>query len=584
MLLESVLPPVHASRKQEPEYNEQLVQRLKPRAAASVRFDDAFAAKLFATKAFSITNIISGLVLAGVNEIGPQAVRQMGLRAESISDLSHHFSELKEAGIALEGRVFSLALEKFAVEGDHALARSILESDQHPDVFDDVEQQMKLLQYYIAQKDYGQAHRTLAILSLFHNDPATASWNIYLIEAIRAYQERSVADALQTMGSHGIPVAPETLRVLRGVLRPRRRGHRPVSMHRNDFDDLRFVLRFYMMTMQYGIGKIRPVAWRELILRLGKQYRLRELRRLFYWLVSMYKPLPGNLQSNRLRDSVISQNPTDYGRQFPDALEEIFPKSLQQGLIVWGFRAGLLPHAPLERSLLRSPFDKLRYRLRLVWSGGVQRLHWSVGLEMLAQLRDNGLHVKDAMVRKTLTQIFRNLFGPGRSNIKENRVIGEVNQEPLDAYIRKVNEVWGSPLFPELLIGALADGQVAPDGSTRGPGLRHTGLCMAQSVKTGARCRTRACHATIGRDPGAINRCRHHAHVYRDFNEPPDGGSVPGTGGQPKQELNEVGGNGRCVASEQVEGDTPDVRAGRVEGNGAARRHLSIKRVVSRMS
>ena len=95
--------------------------------------------------------------MAGVNEIGPQALRVLGLRTDPLTDLQDRFRELKEAGIALKGCVFSLALEKFSSEGHMPLVQSILDSDQHPDVFDERETQVDLLDYYLEQNDWIQA-------------------------------------------------------------------------------------------------------------------------------------------------------------------------------------------------------------------------------------------------------------------------------------------------------------------------------------------------------------------------------------------------------------------------------------------
>jgi uncharacterized protein YjeT (DUF2065 family) len=441
--------------KYSPKYNGELLRRFAGRYNASVRFDDAFCAKLFATKAFSPASVIRGLVMTGVNEIGPQAVRHMGLRTESIPELSDHFRLLKESGIALKGCVFSLALEKFAMEGKHSLARSILDSDQHPDVFDDAQQQRNLLSYYISQEDWIQAHRTLAILSLFHNDSTSESWNIMLREYVGRLDTKGVTDALEYMSTHGILVSEKSMAALRNVLRPRRKGRRPRATPKRDLDVIGFLARCYMKILESGIGFVYPVAWKEIVTRLGKLGRLREMRRLLFWLLSWYGPrstehmdtLPFRDAADMQVSHLYHDDRACFRQRFPDALRALFPKSLQQALIVWGFRAGLLPDATLEQSMLSSPASKKNYRNTLLWAGTLDRLPWSYGLQMLVDLRDNGVRVHETTVRKALSVVFISLFAKGRSHVIANRIMEDVNTEPIDWYIRQVNEIWGSPLF-----------------------------------------------------------------------------------------------------------------------------------------
>jgi hypothetical protein len=448
-------------------YNEDLMRRLQGRDTAPVRFDDAFCARLFATRAVAPATIIQGLVMVGVNEIGPQALRTMGLRSEAVEELPDRFRELKEAGIALKGSVFSLALEQFALAGRFNLVRSILDSDQHPDVFGDPEMQKKLLDFYIQQEDWVQAHRTLAVLSLFHNDSISESWNLLLQARIRQLNPPQLMQVLQDMRASNIFVTEESMTAIRSILRRRQRGRKPGVPIRSRFDDVRFVTRVYMFILESGIGPVWPISWREIIRRLGMLGRFRELRRLTLWLLSWYAIRDGTafakLPKPHYLDAATAKLRRRYGAgnsyynvpswkaefTLRDPVRQLFPASFQQALIVWGFRAGLLPNAHLEQSMLSPIPSKRHHRRRLLRKGVIGRLEWSEGLRMLVQLRDLGVLVHPHTVAKALQMQFIVLFGRGRSNKRQNRIMEDVNDISYHEYIREANRIWGEPLFTE---------------------------------------------------------------------------------------------------------------------------------------
>ena len=445
-------------------YNETLLRRLEGPDTAPVRFEDSFVARMFATRTFPAASIIQGLSMVGVNEIGPQAVLTMALQTQQVEELPKRFEELRSAGIALQGCVFSLALEKFVMEQKWQLVRSMLTSDQHPDVFGDAKVQRKLLGYYLDNNDYAQVQRTLAILTLFHNDASQESWNLLLQAYVKRSGPTHIMEVLQDMRARGIMLTAESIVAIRSLLRRRQPGRKPVG---NRFDDLRFVTRVFVMILENGLGVVSPLQWREIIRRYGMTGRLRELRRVLIWLLCWYAPRSSH-QFNHLPKSPFLESATAKLRaahperghwfHFPAMVTQInsshpvrqlFPPSLQQGLIVWGFKAGLLPNAHLEQSILQSALAKKHYRRRLLEHGTLRQLEWSIGLRIVVLLRDLGVFVHYHTVLKALQMQFVNMFGHGRSNRKENRVMERANTLPYARYVDEVNKIWGSPLLRE---------------------------------------------------------------------------------------------------------------------------------------
>lgn len=456
----------HKSVREAHMYNRDLKRRLAGRDTASVRFDDSFCARMFATRTFPPESIIQGLAMMGVNEIGPQALRAMASRTKQIEDLPKRFEELRAHGITLQGCVFSLALEKFALEHRWQLVRSMLDTDQHPDVFGDVNVQRKLLHFYLETGDQQQLQRTLAILTLFHNDSTQETWNLLLQTHVRRSGHKHVTEVLQDMQTRGILITQKSILVLRDLLRHRQIGHKPVVTTHAEFDDLRFVARVYMDILESGLGHVPPLAWREIIRRYGMTGRMKELRRLLLWLLCWYAPR-NNPRFSSLPSSPFLKPATEHLRSIeserydyfqslirrekhsPHPVRELFPPSLQQALIIWGFKAGLLPNAPIEQSLFGPILVKKHYRHRLSQRQILQRAHWSIGLEILVSLRDVGVYIDRETVVRALQSQFVVMFGRGQSSKKENRIMEAVNTIPYATYIREVNRIWGTTLFNE---------------------------------------------------------------------------------------------------------------------------------------
>jgi hypothetical protein len=461
-------PNIHfdKSKRENPKINKHLMHRLLGRDTAPVRFEDSFTARMFATRTIAVDSIIKGLTMVGVNEIGPQAVSAMAWRTQPVTELPRRFEDLRAAGVALQGCVFSLALEKFAMEQKWDLVRSILESDQHPDVYGQADTQRSLLDYYLGQEDWTQAQRTLAILTLFHNNPSRESWNLLLQLRIKRSGGQDVFNTLLEMRSHGISLSNDTMIAVKGMLATRQRGHRPSA--RAGFDDLRFVTRFYMVALEAGMARVPPRAWREIIRRFGMQYRFRELKRLLLWLLCWYAPLHSTEFAHLPRSPFLlgatrqlqkTYWSSDNYFHFPNNIHQenseqhpvriLFPPSLLQGILVWGFRAGGLPNAHLEQSFIGSPAAKRHHRRSLLRKDILRRLDWTAGLKLVVQLRDLGVRVHEHTITKALQAQLVNLFGHGHSRIKANRILEQTNKTPYAEYVREANTIWGTPLLTE---------------------------------------------------------------------------------------------------------------------------------------
>jgi hypothetical protein len=443
-----------------PEFNREIMSRMlgeshhvKPKK----EFEDAFCARLFATRAFSPTSVIKGLGMFGIELIGPLALREMGLRTEPFDEMPRRFKELKDAGISIGKSVFSKAIEKFTADNRLDMVRELLESDQHPDVLEDTKVQEELLTFFISKEDWRQVHRTLAILTVFHTNPEVESWNLLLRAHSKSSSGFQVNQVLEDMHSNGVEVTHESLNSLhRNILRHRSPSKRPIFRYGDHFDDIRFLAKIWLRIMENG-GNIPPWRWHEILRRFGMTGRLRELRRLLMWLAAWYHPWKAASTQSAFRFPATLSKSTNLENTKPRPLSEtahsnhippshpkhplaqLVPPNLQIALIEWGFKAGLAPNAKLERSLyLRSGRNFHTHKTRV---------SWTTGLQTLATLRDSGIRVKDSTVRKAIKTRLTVLYGPGVSNRKENRVAKRTNPYTFMEIIKVAEEVWGRRLF-----------------------------------------------------------------------------------------------------------------------------------------
>lgn len=201
--------------------------------------------------------------------------------------------------------------------------------------------------------------------------------------------------------------------------------------------------------------------------RYGMLGRIRELRRLAHWLLHWYAPLDQPEYAHLLRSELLHAATTrlqsiytqrqwyfNLPRWVPPwnkwhPLRQLFPDSFQQGLVIWGFRAGLIPESPLEQSMFSGAAGSAVYKQRFMRRGILRRLHWSVGLRLLVELRDAGVFVQDWKTRYSCYLMFTTLYGRRVSNKTANRLARMHNCLPYHEYTERINTIWRRELIPQ---------------------------------------------------------------------------------------------------------------------------------------
>ncbi|KAJ9645697.1 hypothetical protein H2199_002736 [Coniosporium tulheliwenetii] len=396
-------------------------------AVAPKQINDVLCARLFATSAFPVEAVISGLRMFGVEALGPLALRELAARVDNPYVIVRKIEHLKQAGISIGQTVFSRAVYKFAQEGRADMLSDLLATDQHPDVLEDRAKQKELLSAYLAAEDWQQVHRTLAILTIFHADPQTESWNILLRSYSRLQELAKLNSILEDMRINRIQITEQSLNSLHHhTLRLRSRSKRPIT---------KWCSRIRRPTPSW--------RWREILRRFGMTGRLSELRSLMLWLAAWYSPATAAaMRSKYARTAALppagAEKPSSSASDFTS--HPVFP-----------IDASLLPTShpnhPLRqifRPVLQSaiPSSPRRHQVRKVQHPAPAH-HWYFGLRSLQLLRERGVHVDPSTVRKAVQLRLWILYGPGRSNRLANRVARQRNPYTLEQFVGFVNEFWG---------------------------------------------------------------------------------------------------------------------------------------------
>ncbi|MCJ1452898.1 hypothetical protein MMC28_003243 [Mycoblastus sanguinarius] len=424
---------------------------------APKHLSDRFCARLFATKLFSIDTIIKGLQMMVVESIGPLALREIASRDDCDAvAICRHIDRLKEAGVLLENSLFCSLIRKLALGNQGKMLRSVVECDLHPDTFEDLNLQEKLLAHYYETSDQQQIKRTLAILTIgcSEKDLDKVRYNLLLRCQTTLRNTEVVVAMLDRMETQNIPVTTRSSRHLRVCwLSKRVVGAKVLTTQ-----ELTVVINAARNTLLSG--GIMPIsAWNEIMRRLGMAGRLVEFESLALWLVSWYSSPPGyaSFFNRRLlltpKISPESVDPSDgplqISKGYPNRrthpyLKILFPVAAQSAIVAWGFQSCSVQSLKDNRIL------------KVDWATPSRgRPQWAWGLELLLKLRDRGAPIEKGYVARICRQRLNALFGDKVSDRPVNRRAKELNDRQArnsedykrGAYVRQMKEIWGEDLF-----------------------------------------------------------------------------------------------------------------------------------------
>ncbi|KAJ5645431.1 hypothetical protein N7507_011442 [Penicillium longicatenatum] len=399
------------------------------------QYKDNIAARLFATRALNFDMVIGGLRMLGISKIGPRTLREMAVRAHDSQEILENLKLLRQSGITAADSVFARLVPKLAAQNREFLLSDLLQSDQHPDVLENVKLQESLLVSYYMARDWRQYNVSLAILGEHFSD-SPGLLDIHFRKHMATGELTAASKVVDELTLLGKTLSEDSVDFMAEKLLPRRRGHhRPhvgeCSPAPITHDALMFVFRVLQRVVPTGCY-VSPDFWVELLKRLGMGNHWDELRECSLWLVSQYSHRPE--ESGKLR-GIFPPQQRSLIRSDSRVLDLIFAEKMQQAIVSWGFK-------------FRVTCDTEAKNYCVHPATGDKLIPWTRGLILLRELEEAGLTLQPGPIRRA-TQIRLNIiFGAYcHSAVRFNRMLRRVNPYSQDRVFKDINLAWGNSLF-----------------------------------------------------------------------------------------------------------------------------------------
>ncbi|QIW95611.1 hypothetical protein AMS68_001129 [Peltaster fructicola] len=404
---------------------------------------DHFCARIFATQLFPLSMSIASLRLLGVERIGTLSVREIALRSPYPDVFLNNVSQVRSQGIKLDDSVFLQLLQQVAAQNDLKGYQALLQSDQHPDNYQNVELQTQCSCEY---EDTGQwllLQISLQALALNGLNTQMQTWNALLRKKVTEDDMRAIRQCYRSMCISNIQITPHTLRRIRDLLPARAAGkgeaHIEAAGQRRDF-----VTSAHMRAAELGLCPDRG-AWKELLKRYGMAGAIDKLVRCVLWL--------GELPCRPGRSRGLAQ-----AQRGLHMVDSILDTAMQKAIVWWCWRASV---QRCQSTVWQSDVTvwqsdataaSLEYQTRNV-AIATPSEPWAKGIAVLRDLKNIGINVKPSTVREAIRQQLWTIFGPGHSARTSNDTIALRNNIQLADYIKHVNVVWPGvlPIDEELL-------------------------------------------------------------------------------------------------------------------------------------
>lgn len=424
---------------------------------------ETFGSKLFATASLPLSLLVSGLKVFDIQCIGPVTLRQLALRAGDPAELFQRIMQLSESGISLNKSVFSRMVYKLAKDGDAPLLSSILESDMHPDAYNDLKLQEELLLSYTLANDRRQLERTKAVLTFAGYQPPRI-WNATISAALDHDDWSLVVRLIDDMHADGYLLDNRNSQTMsRQIFKLHRPDRRPEFPEKHATLAAALV-RVWQRKIEAG-HYIPAYAWVQLLLNLAWANRWIDLSRAVLWLADHFSPkkdtpsvpdlpLPTGLNGKALRrvSSVANNEPLHLSAENPalpqSILRNIFRRQFLQTLITVGFQMNLSSKPSKEISSLSIATFDTTTNEPITHTN----LHpWLRGVVLCRQLRDRGVYVPRALVLGAFRYRLALLYQPGRVPRKPlDRRLRRLNTTPPEVLIRDTIRIFGTDFFEAL--------------------------------------------------------------------------------------------------------------------------------------
>jgi hypothetical protein len=439
------LPPVITKRKEQAVTEtgntmgyRQLINRIHGQTFGikEKSYNDALGARWFASSWISLDIAIEVVRFIGWYKIGPLSLQSIALREGQPDRILDRLDQLEFLGIDIGDCSYAKALRHLATMDDHETLTELLNSDVHPDVYDDVPMQEQILKVAFQTGDWRQYRLILAVKVAVSLDVVSLASNQAVAESLASSNRKVTISILEDMGRRGVQLLPSTSDA--------------ISMHIiNNFaphKDYKPNTTYHVALCRLIMGSRFPLATQavqSILYHIGNAGRLDVLEEVSMEILGRYSDIHSSsrptLNVHKLDVPEFFREEPSYGsfqliprelnlRHELHPVQRIFDMKFLQHIIQWSFTA------PQQQPRTQAPdFTFMR------------------GIRLLALLRDNGVVIDFKLMKKLRQSIEMHLvvllaeLPAGRRPKGASRWIGQLDIAQAKALCE---EAWGAELLP----------------------------------------------------------------------------------------------------------------------------------------
>ncbi|TPX15111.1 uncharacterized protein E0L32_004669 [Thyridium curvatum] len=374
-------------------------------------YSDQFGARLFASSWIPLDVAINVVHALGVTHIGPLSLQSIALREKDAQGVRQRINQLDSLHIGTGPSSYSKAVRQLATAGDSETLSTLLHSDLHPDVLEEPFTLEEILQSSVKHGDLQKYRLILTVRLALSMDSLAASSNSLLGLSLTQNKRSNALSLLEDMRSRGVQVLPNIgLEISKMVLRDLPSDCDP-NFAKDDLD-------FYISLCRQSANLNAPLytsVWKRILFQLAQTGRLEELEDLSIEIVDRYLALESSdiaMAYVHINDAprTLPERPDLPGfrlvpRDLPLTLEahpvqRLFDRKLCRAIVEFSFRF-MVNGSPPKLSTWTS-------------RGAINIADFDVarGVRLLRVLKDRGVNINDALVRREVLLKLAALYGP----------------------------------------------------------------------------------------------------------------------------------------------------------------------------